>query len=157
MSELVRNELVILGVGNDSKGDDGLGWAFLDALEDNPEISARLIHRYQLQPEDAAEIAEARWVVFVDASKEMLEDGFLWESCLPERQPVVHSHWLPPSAVLGLTLEIRETYPEAFVMAIYGEQWELGQGLSPGARQRLRDALSFFREWYRKEIFPALD
>lgn len=151
MSEHDRNEMVILGVGNDSRGDDGLGWAFLDALEGNRESPSRLIYRYQLQPEDAAEIATAKYAIFVDASKAMLEEGFLWESATPERHPQVNSHWLPPSAVLGLCLEMQETLPDAFVLSIAGYQWELGQGLSPHAARNLEAALSFFREWLRSK------
>jgi hydrogenase maturation protease len=152
MSAHDPNELVILGIGNDSRGDDGLGWAFLDVLEGDPEIRARLIHCYQLQPEDAAEIAQARWAIFVDASKKVLDEGFLWESGVPDRQPEVHSHWLPPSAVLGLCYDLGTTCPEAYVLSIYGEQWELGQGLSPGAQKRLDAALQFFRQWYRENV-----
>jgi len=153
MSGPARNEqLVILGVGNDSKGDDGLGWAFLDALEKDPGVKARLIYRYQLQPEDAAEIAGARWVVFVDATKTMLENGFLWEPGMPEQQPMVNSHWLPPSAVLGFCLQAWGVCPEAWVLSISGQQWELGQGLSDKSAGFLADALSFFRDWYRKEV-----
>lgn len=151
MSEHVLNELVILGVGNDSRGDDGLGWAFLDALEEDPEIPARLIHRYQLQPEDAAEIAGAKWAVFVDASKEKLEKGFQWEEGIPDPQPMVHSHWLPPSAVLGFCRETQESCPSAFVLAISGYSWGLGEAISPLARQHLADALQFFKNWYRSQ------
>ena len=147
MFEHAPNELVILGIGNDSRGDDGLGWAFLDALKDDPEVKAPLFYRYQLQPEDADAIAEAKTVVFVDATKDKLETGFLWDPVLPERQPQVFSHWLPPSAVLGLCKEVFGTCPDAFVLSISGEQWELGQGLSLAARERLEAALYFFRQW----------
>ncbi|MCB9283479.1 MAG: hydrogenase maturation protease [Lewinellaceae bacterium] len=147
MCEPAPNELVILGIGNDSRGDDGLAWAFLDALEGDPHLQAQLLYRYQLQPEDADAIAQAKTVVFVDATKDPLERGFHWQSGLPERQPQVHSHWLPPSAVLGLCQEVFGTCPEAYILAISGEQWELGQGLSVPAKKRLKAALRFFRQW----------
>ncbi|MBK6620484.1 MAG: hydrogenase maturation protease [Saprospirales bacterium] len=154
MSEHGPNKMVILGIGNDSRGDDGLGWAFLDALEKDPLPDTQTIYRYQLQPEDVAEIAGAERVVFVDATKEYLENGFHWEPGKPERQPMVHSHWLPPSAVLGFCLEVYDRYPEAWVLSISGSQWELGQGLSPEARVRLDAALAFFREWYGNPKVP---
>lgn len=152
MSEPARNELVILGVGNDSRGDDGLGWAFLNALEKDPSVHARMIYRYQLQPEDVAEIAGARWVVFVDATKEKLDKGFHWEPGTPDRQPMVNSHWLPPSAVLGFCLEVYGAHPEAWVLSLSGQQWELGQGLSASGSLYLADALAFFRDWYQTEV-----
>ena len=151
MSEHVPNELVILGVGNDSRGDDGLGWAFLDALEKDPSVHARLIYRYQLQPEDVAEIAGARRVLFVDATKEHLEKGFLLEPGKPDRQPMVNSHWLPPSVVLGYCLQVYGACPDAWVLSISGRQWGLGQGLSKASNGYLNQALECFREWYREE------
>jgi hydrogenase maturation protease len=151
MSERGPNELVILGVGNDSRGDDGLGWAFLDALEGDPDIRARLFYRYQLMPEDAADVAEARTAVFVDATKKRLEKGFHWEPAVPERQPMVNSHWLPPEAVLGFCQQVHGACPDAYILSISGDQWELGQGLSPEAQSRLEDALVFFREWLRSQ------
>jgi hydrogenase maturation protease len=153
MSEPAPNDLVILGIGNDSRGDDGLGWAFLDALEGDPDIQARLIYRYQLMPEDAAEIAQARAAVFVDATKQSLDKGFHWQPVTPERQPMVNSHWLPPEAVTGFCVEMQGSCPEAFVLSISGEQWELGQGLSEPARRRLEEALHFFRNWIRQGQF----
>ncbi|MBK7406966.1 MAG: hydrogenase maturation protease [Saprospirales bacterium] len=147
------NELVILGVGNDSRGDDGLGWAFLDALEGDREVRAQLFHRYQLQPEDVDLIAQAKTVVFVDATKEELEMGFDWRPEMPERQPTMHSHWLPPASVLGFCQEVYGTCPDAYVLAISGEQWGLGQGLSAAAKKRLEAALHFFRQWQQGRIF----
>jgi len=154
MYEHDLNDLVILGIGNDSRGDDGLGWAFLDALENNPDIKAQLLHRYQLQPEDADAIAQAKTVVFVDATKDKLEMGFQWESAMPERRPSVHSHWLPPSAVLGFCNEVFGHCPDAYILSIAGDQWELGQGLGPDAQKRLVAALNFFKEWYKLHVSP---
>ena len=147
-----QNELIILGVGNDSRGDDGLGWAFLDALEGDPEVRAQLFHRYQLQPEDADLISRTKTVVFVDATKEALETGFDWRPAIPEQQPNVHSHWLPPSVVLGFCKEVYGACPDAYILAISGAQWELGQGLSAAGEKRLEDALHFFRQWQKTRI-----
>ena len=43
---------IILGIGNNGRQDDGLGWAFLDFLEEQ-NTTIDLEYRYQLQIEDA--------------------------------------------------------------------------------------------------------
>ena len=45
--------LLIIGIGNSSRGDDGLGWAFLDTISQMQPLPGQLEYRYQLVVEDA--------------------------------------------------------------------------------------------------------
>ena len=40
-------EFLIIGIGNSGRRDDGLGWAFLEALEDLGLDSNQMHYRYQ--------------------------------------------------------------------------------------------------------------
>ena len=44
---------LLIGIGNSGRQDDGLGWAFLDAVCSQPDLKAQCEYRYQLQIEDA--------------------------------------------------------------------------------------------------------
>jgi Ni,Fe-hydrogenase maturation factor len=50
---------LIVGIGNASRGDDGLGWKFLDLLKERGFDDWELIYRYQLNVEDADLVKEA--------------------------------------------------------------------------------------------------
>jgi len=78
-------ETVIFGIGNCGRGDDGLGWAFLDRIQQEPGFRGLIEYRYQLQPEDAALISRAERVLFVDSYRGDLRGGFQFKPCKASR------------------------------------------------------------------------
>lgn len=138
--------MLLIGIGNSGRGDDGLGWAFLDRLQDTGEFAGPCEYHYQLQVEDAERVSRAQHVVFVDASRETLPGGFAWRACRAERRFEFSTHALAPGAVLQLCESLYGRAPRADVLAIEGREWELGADLSAAAQRHLRDALQFFRE-----------
>lgn len=132
---------LLLAIGNDARQDDGLGWAFAQALETNPPPGWRLEYRYQLQVEDAALIAEYEQVIFADATHEALPMGYAFGRLAPAVSFAFTTHALPPAAVLALCQQVYERSPRAWLLAIAGVQWELGPGLSHTAQQHLQAAL----------------
>lgn len=136
--------MLLIGIGNDSRADDGLGWAFLDSVERSGRFDGEIIYRYQLQVEDAEMLAPCPAVVFVDACKEELPEGFALERCAGEVEHAFTTHYLSPRTVVGLCRELYGGNPEAYVLKIQGREWELGQGLSEEARRNLEAALKMF-------------
>ncbi len=132
---------LLLAIGNDARQDDGLGWAFAQALETNPPPNWRIEYRYQLQVEDAALIAEYEQVIFADATHEALPQGYTFGRLAPAASFTFTTHALPPAAVLALCQQIYERSPRAWLLAIAGAQWALEQGLSHIAQQHLQTAL----------------
>ena len=57
------------------------------------------------------------------------------------------SHALEPAAVLHVAQRLGERVPPAWQLAIEGEAFELGAGLSAAARARLPLALAQARQW----------
>ncbi len=136
---------LLLAIGNSGRQDDGLGWAFADALERMGTFPGTIEYRYQLQVEDAALLTAFDQVVFVDACREILPHGFDWRPQPPA--PVFHftTHALPPDAVLFLCRQLYGYLPTAHILLIGGFAWELATGLTPAAREHLDEALVFFQ------------
>lgn len=138
------DKTIILGIGNNGRQDDGLGWSFLDSLKET-ESKLTLEYRYQLQIEDAELISNYKTVVFVDASKLQLENGFGFEPCQPTEQYSFSTHALEPQTILHLTNKLYNHNPKAFLFAIQGYDWELKIGLSKKAQENLNKALKHFK------------
>lgn len=135
---------LLFGIGNAGRGDDGLGWAFLDRLRQERSFPGSFEYRYQLQVEDAALASHAGRIVFVDAFARDLPGGFRWRPCMPSPACEFTTHALPPQAVLQLCRELYGRTPRADLLEIQGHCWELGSGLSPDAERTLERALRFF-------------
>jgi hydrogenase maturation protease len=142
---------LIIGIGNSSRGDDGLGWKFLDDVATREGID--LEYRYQLQVEDAALISGYDVVIFVDAMARPLSGGFLFAPCVPEQSASFTTHRLAPGSVLWLCRELFQVMPNAYVMAIEGKQFELGQPLSEEAQGNLAHAKEHWKGRLKEVTF----
>ena len=139
-------DTILIGIGNNGRGDDGLGWAFLDLIKQYPECGGRIEYRYQLQVQDAAMISRAPRVIFVDSYKGELPGGFQWKPCKPARNFEFTTHVLAPGAVMHLCEDLYGKAPRADLLLIQGTSWDLQLGLTPGAKTRLDNAVQFFKD-----------
>lgn len=149
-------ETLFIGIGNSGRGDDGLGWLFLDYIDrlNQPGIHAE--YRYQLQVEDAALVSGFKKVVFIDASQEPHPEGFAIESCEPASEYFFSSHLQSPQTVLYLTETLYDHRPDALLITITGKTWGLGEKLSAEAELNLKMALRLFLNTYYPEIEKTL-
>lgn len=139
------DSIIVLGIGNNGRQDDGLGWMFLDFLEEqNSDIDTE--YRYQLQIEDADLISNYKTVIFVDATKEETEEGFYLEPCHPSEKYSFSTHALAPETVLYLSDKLYDHNPDASVFAIQGYDWELMIGLSEKGTINLDKAIKYFKD-----------
>jgi hydrogenase maturation protease len=158
---------LVLAVGNPSRGDDALG----------PELIERLLHLeagssdveflsdFQLQIEHALDISGRRAVLFVDAARPgvVLQAAFgdiadahasqhtaCGVSLVPinadERFPVA-SHALRAEAVLEVARRLKMRLPPAWQLAIEGQAFALGEGLSEAAERHLDQAVLMAQSW----------
>ena len=137
----VDDQTLWIGIGNTSRSDDGLGWTFLDRIADE-ELPGQKVCRYQLQIEDADLLRSWERVIFVDASHEALPGGFVLHRIGPRDEVAFTTHALPPEAILALTRDVYGHYPEAWMLAIEGSDWGLGEGLSKSANVHLDNAVA---------------
>ena len=141
MSEEGNKKILVIGIGNTGRQDDGLGWLIIDhILEDYKGIDKE--YRYQLQIEDAELVSHYSKVFFVDATKEQVGDGFYLKNCKASISHGLSSHALHPETIIGLTNDLYDKYPEAFILGIQGYQWELKIGISEKARVNLENVIN---------------
>ncbi|MDV7391306.1 hydrogenase maturation protease, partial [Arthrospira platensis SPKY1] len=96
--------LLILAVGNPSRGDDALGPLFLERLETLREPrgdwdGVELLTDFQLQIEHAVDLEKRELVLFVDASVSC-PPPFQFTRLRPAQDVSYTSHALSPAAVL---------------------------------------------------------
>ncbi len=135
--------VLFLGYGNPGRLDDGLGPAFVEALErlEIQGVSAQA--DYQLSVEDAAALRDFSTVVFVDASVSGAEP-FSISRIHPEPELSFTSHSIKPQGVLALAKQVFAVSPEAFLMSIRGYEFnEFEERLSERAKSNLDAALKF--------------
>lgn len=147
---MTRAPLLVLGVGNPSRGDDALGSLFIDRAGETlrSEVSAGRVEflcDYQLQVEHALDLVGRQRVVFVDASVQA-EAPYRYGRVEPHRDASFSSHAMSPAAVLDTHRTIVGEPPPAWILAIRGDRFELGEDLTPAAAANLEAALVFFVE-----------
>ncbi|NJM98130.1 MAG: hydrogenase maturation protease [Phormidesmis sp. RL_2_1] len=143
---IAQNSFLIVGYGNALRGDDGVGAQVAHAVADwhLPEVKTIIVH--QLMPELAIEVAKADYVIFVDACGE--------ESCARTVQldPIVLggdntqsvsalSHTHGARGLLQLTQQLYGYSPQAWLLQVPGENFNLGQALSTIAQNGCDRAL----------------
>lgn len=141
-----KSKVLLFGIGNCGRADDGLGWAFLDKIKSELPPNYDYEYRYQLQIEDAELASQYDTVIFIDAHKHSFENGFNWEQCFSKATNSFTTHELDPTTVLYLTESIYSIKPNAYILGINGEKYNLDIGLSTLAEQNLFKAISFFKE-----------
>ncbi|MCX2720357.1 hydrogenase maturation protease [Lentiprolixibacter aurantiacus] len=140
------SDILIIGIGNSGRADDGLGWAFVDRIRESLPDRVDYAYNYQLQIEDAELISHYSRVYFVDAHIMEWDEGFTLDPCTPKANQGFTTHELEPGAVLYLAETLYHKKPEAFILGITGLNFELKTGLSEGAEQNLARALNYFNE-----------
>ncbi|MDJ0708082.1 MAG: hydrogenase maturation protease [Leptolyngbyaceae cyanobacterium MO_188.B28] len=145
---------LIIGYGNELRGDDAVGLRVAKALTDwrLPSVKALAVH--QLAPELVADIAKADYVIFVYACG---------KSCAPNVQidPIVISkpssplykapvltYNCEPSTLLALTHALYGRHPQAWLLQIPTESFDLGGSLSDTAHQGIDRALRTIEQFF---------
>ncbi len=139
------DKTIVLGIGNNGRQDDGLGWMFLDFLEEQ-NANIDIEYRYQLQIEDADLISNYNRVIFVDATKEDTDDGYYLKPCYPSEAYSFSTHALNPETILYLSKKLYNHSPDASIFAIQGYDWELKIGLSKKGTTNLDKAKKYFED-----------
>lgn len=149
--------VLVLAVGNPSRGDDALGPALAARLEAAGLPGVEVIQDFQLQVEHALDLVGRERVLFVDAGTGTPAPFELAE-VLPADDFRHTSHALSPAAVLAAYARIRsEAPPPCRLLCVRGEQFELGAPLSAAARRHLEAAWEALLEACRGGLVPSPD
>ncbi len=133
--------ILILGYGNPGRQDDGLGPAVVAEIERLGLPGVITQDNYQLVIEDAADVAEANAVWFVDAARTGAEP-FEIQPLEPARDIAFSSHAVKPEVILALAQRFCGRAPEAWLLGIRGYEFAFIEELTDGARENLRKAVA---------------
>lgn len=153
-SKTEKSGILLIGVGNSGRNDDGLGWKFVDIACQRMRGSFDIEYRYQLQVEDAELVSKYNKVIFVDASHSAIQNGFEIIQCKKAGHYFFSSHLQTPETILYLAEMLYNKRPEAYTVAIEGENWGLGKSLSKDAEKNLKKALQYFENSFLPSIQP---
>lgn len=132
--------VVVFAVGNPSRGDDALGPLLMDWLAEQARPGVHLVSDFQLQIEHALDLEGHQLALFIDAGTGT-PAPFEFRETGPAATRPVSSHALAPEAVLQVYASVqRRPPPPAFVLCIRGNDFRLGEGLSPAAERNLAAA-----------------
>lgn len=147
--------VVVLCCGNPSRGDDALGPLVAERVErwidaQGGAVGVSLVVDFQLQVEHALELEGCEVALFVDAS--VAGEGAFEATRIEAGEDMSWtSHALTPRALLGVyQTVVGAVAPEAWLLAIRGYGFELGEGLSRGATDNLERAWGWAERWLRE-------
>lgn len=152
--------VLLLGIGNPGRFDDGLGPTLAEEVESLEIPVVTVGADYQLTVEDSAQVAEHEVVIFADADA-VGPAPFSFRAIGPLGGLGFSSHGIEPGNVLALAADLFGVRPEAYLLSIRGHEFgqrdhgqiELGVGLTPAARQHLVAALAFLTPLLRSGAF----
>ena len=146
--------VVILAVGNPSRGDDAIGPLLCERLAawlNDEQLAAyfELIEDFQLNIEHALDLLGRELVLFIDAG-EGTRAPFCFSRVVPAAGMAHCSHELAPEAVLEVFRRtMQQEPPPAFVLCVRGEDFELGEPLSAAARDNVELAWGCLQQLFR--------
>lgn len=153
MFSLVR-PVVIIGIGNTLRQDDGLGPAVVEGLRARLDDSrVELLAPPCLTPELAAGIWKARRVIFVDASEALAAGEIEHRNVqFDEHADVSLVHSLTPEALLVWTGRLYGCVPLAEIWLMGVEQTGLCEELTPTVAGKLDELIGAVEQSVRLEL-----
>ncbi len=145
MTDPFMKKILLIGYGNPVRGDDGLGPAISEEVEELGIDGLTVDADYQLTVEDAASVADHEAVIFVDASVNG-DEPFSFTRVNPRRQESFSSHSVSPEGVLGLAEELFQAKSEAYMLAVRGYSFDMfDEKMTVKALENKREAVRFLR------------
>jgi hydrogenase maturation protease len=146
-------QVLIIGLGNPLRGDDGLGWHAVQQLRKTlPLENVEMITCHQLTPELAEAMARSKRVIFIDAAVGeppgeinlgQLNLGKINPTSMP---PPVFSHRLDPLGLMQYSRELYGTWPEAFTVSLNGQAYGYAEKLSDPVQSSLSAVLQLVED-----------
>lgn len=162
MNDAFKKNILVYAYGNPARQDDCLGEALINNMEswltENKQLPVTLDANYQLNIEDAANIAGYDIVVFADASMESDVHDFLFTRVKASPKTEFSSHAASAEFILHLCNQIYDKYPDTFLLHIKGYAWEFNEKPTDAAMANLEKATSALKEMIlHPERFDAID
>ena len=138
---------LIVGYGNEQHGDDAIGSHVANAIATWEVPNLRSLTVQQLTPELSESLANAEYVIFVDACRMNCPEGVRFKPITARgSEPGGASipalgHTCDPRSLLALTQSVYGRRPQAWWLEVPAEDFSLGKGLSAIAELGVARAL----------------
>jgi hydrogenase maturation protease len=144
-----RAPVLVLAVGNPSRGDDALGPMLAARIEAAGWPGVEVVTEFQLQVEHVLDLQGRSLLIVVDAAVGMSQPCEL-RRIAPQADFQHTTHALSPEALLA-TYErvVGPVAAETWLLCVRGESFELGEGLSASARAGFDAAWGLLEEMCR--------
>jgi hydrogenase maturation protease len=146
--------IVVIGYGNTLRGDDGVGRQVAEAVAGWNLSQVQALSVQQLTPELAEAVANARFVLFVDARPVDCGPSVSVQSLKPGTLKAPLGHSGDPRALLTLAQTVYGRCPHAYLITVPGLNFELGEGLTRAAHHGKAVALREIRAFVQ-DLAPA--
>lgn len=147
--------LLLIGYGNPGRGDDGLGPALADAIEKHGFEGLEVDVDFQLNVENAFDMAGRDAVIFADACVKG-DEAFTWHEIDAKDETSFTSHSVSPAGVLALASKLFNIKTRGFVLGIRGYAFdEFGAPLTDQASSNLAAAIAFLKARLRSGELEA--
>jgi hydrogenase maturation protease len=133
---------LVYGYGNPGRQDDGLGPMLAEEIAKLGLPFVETDANYQLQIEDAAEIADFDLIVFADAAVEGVEP-FSAKRLAPALNVSFTTHSVPPESVLAICRDHFGKSPDAVLIGVRGYEFDIREGLTANALLNLKHACEY--------------
>jgi hydrogenase maturation protease len=143
-----ETRVLVLGYGNPGRQDDGLGPAAVAEIERMGLRNLTAFDNYQLNIEDAMDVAAHDIVWFIDAARTG-PSPYSVRVVSPSPSIEFTSHIVRPEAVLAIASQCYGASPQAFLLAIRGYEFEFTEALTSGAKDNLSAALAMLTDRFR--------
>ncbi len=132
---------LVIGYGNDSRNDDGIGWHVVAELQRRAPGGVDFLTAHQLDVDFAEMVGGYDRVIFVDAA--IPESSAPWwrTEVTPGFQSHAVAHFLTPGDVLGLCRTLTGNCPQGVLFSIRGYDFNFGRALSPATRQAAAEVI----------------
>ncbi|MBX7103973.1 MAG: hydrogenase maturation protease [Gemmataceae bacterium] len=132
---------LIVGIGNESRGDDGVGKAVCEQLRAKAIAALETLTVHQLTPELAEPISRAAGVIFVDADISSTDFASI-RPVGPESPRSGMTHAVSPESVIMLVKTAFGRSPPAWLLSIPIDDIAIHVGLSLRARAGVDQAVA---------------
>ena len=156
-------KLLILGYGNPDREDDGVAWHILRALtiklgflppesyeDEFPEVGLiDFDFQLQLTPEMAEDLAEYKYVCFIDAHTGNIPELVRLIPVKSEFQNSPFTHHLTPQSLMSMCETIYGKRPDAALLSVLGHRFLFTRELSDETAKLVPQAVELIWDWMK--------
>ena len=147
MTSGTDRKVLVIGVGNPVRGDDGLGPALVARLQSLQLGNVTAESAHQLTIEHAARVAEHDDIVFADAVRDARQ-AFSFTPISAASDPGGSSHAMGPAQIVALARICFGKTPRSYLLGIRAHRLDdFAERLSPEATADLDAAVEYLRRW----------